>query len=371
MADKGKNHGKHGGHKGGGKKHGGGHKGGDVPTVKSLIRSLLGSSVAGPLSGGGLKKELRAGAKLRYGPLENELDAQLRASQATTKRNNAYFKDYLQRVRGLNETTANYYATAQQQIAQQQQQASQQDSGILEALNADRQGQAELMGASPSDAANPLAAAQAARATSALGNYSRVALQGATQGAYGADQARIARRQKIETAISGQKQSQSIRQQIADLAREKGAFKTDMRRDLREGERGFLVDLLSGPNARKLAHIQGSEARKTDNNAARHSSSSSDHEKANKGKNRRGSRKSAHDAMTELRSLSKKDKRASVGELTRYLVDQGYDPSLARRIARRFVHKQGGGGGGGGGKGKGGGGHAPHQYGPGNHPGPR
>lgn len=351
----------------GGKGHKGGGKGSDPSTVKSLIRDLLGSKTTQPLSGKSLKKYLNAGAKIRYNPLENQLDAQLRAEKATQHRNKAYYNDYLSRVRAIQGQTGDIYNNANQQLAQAQQQASVGDTNLLQILNQNRQGQAALMGASPSSAANPLAQAQVNRATDAMNNQARVIGQGATQQSYFADQRRIGAAQKIQTMFEGQDRQRALRQQLQDLAREKGAFKTDMMRDLREGERGFLVDLLSGPNARKLAHIQGSEARKTDNNAARHSSSSSsssssDHEKANKGKNRRANQKSARDAMTELRSLSGKDKRSDVGELTRYLVDQGYDPSLARRIARRFSRHGGGGGGR-----RHGGGHKPNK--PPNHPG--
>ncbi len=362
MADKHKN--KHDGHKGKG-----GGKGGKNPaTVKSLIREALGSKTVQPLSGKGLKKFIRAGSRLRYGPLENELDKQLRAEQATQQRNKAYYNDYLSRVRNIQQNTGDIYSRANDQLATAQQQASVGDSNLLQILNQNRQKQAETMGAAPSDAVNPLAQAQVARSSAALGNQQRIIGQGATQQSYLADQRRIGSRQKIETLQEGLDRIRSVRQDQEDMAREKGAFKTDMLRDLREGERGFLIDLLSGPNARKLAHIQMSGSKSSGG-----SSSSGSSEKANKGKNKNEQRRNAHDAMTELRSMSSKDKKkygTDVGEMTRYLIQQGYDASLARRIAKRFARKRGGGGHKGGGHKGGGGKYHGGKGGPGMHIGP-
>lgn len=332
MADKHKNH------KGG--------KGNDKPsTVKSLIRELLGSKVAGPLTGKNLRKEIRAGAKLRYGPLENELDAQLRAAKATQKRNKAYYNDYLKRVRNIQGQTGDIYDDANEQLATAQQQASAGDTGLLAILNQNRQNQAQLMGASPSSAINPLAQAQVQRSSLALGNQQRIIGQGATQQAYLGDQRRIGAAQKKQTLIEGQDRARSIHQQMEDLAREKGAFKTDMLRDLREGERGFLVDLLSGPNARKLAHIQMSGSNSG-------GSSSGSHEKANKGKNRREHHKNMNQAWSALQNRDPKP-GASVSALATFLEDKGFDPGLARRVAKRWArrHKGGGHKGGHGGKG--------------------
>lgn len=323
---------------GDGKNHGGKGKGGNQPaTVKSLVRSLLGSNVVAPLTGGGLKKELRAGAQVRYAPLQHQLDAQLRAQKATQKRNKAYYNDYLQRVRGIQQQTGDIYGDANKQLAQAQQQAQGGDTAILAALNGNRQDQAQLLGAAPSDGANPLAQAQVARSQSALGNQARIIGQGATQKSYLADQRRIGQANKIDTLIQGQAKTESIRQDMEDLAREKGAFKTDMMRDLREGERQFLSDLLSGPNARKLAHIQGEEARKTDNNAAKHSSSSSGDPK-NQGKNRGETRKEAKEAQRLIQATPPKP-GTDWHKIAQYLIGQGISASIANRIAKRYAHK--------------------------------
>lgn len=343
MAGKHNNNKGHGGdHNGhGGKGHGGGHNGGNNPsTVKSLIRDLLGSKTTQPLSGKSLRKYLNAGAKVRYSPLEKQLDAQLRAEKATQKRNKAYYNDYLGRVRNIQGQTDDIYDAANQQLAQAQQQASTGDANLLQILNQNRQGQAQLMGATPSSAANPLAQAQANRATDAMNNQARVIGQGATQQSYYADQRRIGARQKVDTLIEGQDRARSVRQQLQDLAREKGAFKTDMMRDLREGERGFLVDLLSGPNARKLAHIQGSEARKTDNNAAKHSSSSSSSSSGgakNGGKNKAENSRAFKDAWAEIQANAKPG--MSWHQIAAALIDSGVDPSIARRAAKKWARK--------------------------------
>jgi len=339
----------------------GGNKGkkgkNESSTVKSLVRDLLGNKLTQPLSGKGLQKYISAGAKLRYSPLQNELDAQQRAEQATQQRNKAYYNDYLGRVRNIQGQTSDTYNQANSQLAQVQQQANSGDTGLAAILNQNRQAQAQQMGAPVSNAINPLAQAQVARSGLAAGNQDRIIGQGATQNAYLGDQRRIGSAQKVQTLIEGQDRIRSVRQDKESLAREKGAFKADMLRDLREGERGFLVDLISGPNARKLAHIQGSEARKTDNNAANNSSSSSSStgEKPNKGKNRRATTKVARDARIELQSINPAEKSAGVGALTEYLVEQGYGPRLAARVARRFAAKhKGGKGGKGGGGGRGG-----------------
>lgn len=357
MADKNKN--KHDGHKGKG-----GGKGGKNPaTVKSLIREALGSKTVQPLSGKGLKKFIRAGSKLRYGPLEHELDKQLRAERATQQRNKAYYNDYLSRVRNIQQNTGDIYQRANQQLATAQQQANVGDSNLLQILNQNRQAQAQTMGAAPSSAINPLAQAQVARSSAALGNQQRIIGQGATQQSYLADQRRIGARQKIETLQEGLDRIRSVRQDQEDMAREKGAFKTDMLRDLREGERGFLIDLLSGPNARRLAHIQMSGSKSSGGS----SSSSSDGPK-NQGKNKNANRRDFKDAMVYIRSHGVK-KSASVKSLTADLIDEGFDPSLARRAAKRYLSRHKGGHKGGGHKGGGGKYHG-GKGGPGMHIGP-
>lgn len=320
-------------------------------TVKSLLRDFLNSKSASPLSSKAGKREINAAARLRYGPLQRETEAQARASEAQTKRDKGYYHDYLDKVANLQRGTTGIYKDANAQLAQAQGAASTQDTRLLGMVGAQRAAFANQTGA-PSQAAavNPLAAAQAVRGTNALDNQARVIGQGASARSYMVDQRRIGQRAKLEQMIQGENRTASISQQLADLAREKGAFKADLLRDNRDADRGFLIDLLSGPNARKYLKLQSEESRKGAKLDAKLNPPSSSSSSGNGGHNgpgpdtdrqdqKQGNKAERQDARAYLLNDPPPPGTPYQAIFQRLTKKYDVDPSIARQVAKAWANK--------------------------------
>lgn len=320
-----------GGNKGGGKNKDG-KGGGKAPTLRSLIRSLMGGP-AGAVDPEAIAQAQKAAADLRYDPMQKVLQGQVRASKQQTKRDQQYYKQYLNQVKNLQQGTADVYAGANQQLAQAQAQATGGDA-LLTAIIGQQRGQnAQMLGGSAQGAINPLAQAQSVRATNALNNQARVIGQGAAQGAYMIDQKRIGRRGKLEQRFTDQARTTDAKNKIVDLLREKGDYISSLYRDDQDAMRAFLLDLMNTRQAQKDAN----RSYKLDKKAANSSSSSSSGDNGGEGDardQRQDNKKMRQDARALLKSYTGKPDKAKA---FKYLVKNGIDPRIARTVLDAWI----------------------------------
>jgi hypothetical protein len=175
-------------------------------------------------------------------PVERKIQGQLRASQKRIGEDNQWWNEYLQTVSGQQANTQAAYdkaAATQQGFINT---ASSTDTANTQALNAQEAQAAALRGQTPSgDAAQREAAAQAQRNYLASAQGGATAAQGANQYAYLGEQKRIGAGQKVASKMAEQKRGISIRQDLAEVAKERGAKKVEKLNELGKDAREYLI----------------------------------------------------------------------------------------------------------------------------------
>lgn len=325
--------------KGGNGKGGKKGKGGKAPTLRSLIRSLMGGP-AGAVDPQAIAQAQKAAADLRYDPMQKVLQGQVRASKQQTKRDQQYYKQYLNQVKNLQQGTADVYAGANQQLAQAQAQATGGDALLTAIIGQQRGENAQMLGGSAQGAINPLAQAQSVRATNSLNNQARVIGQGAAQGAYMVDQKRIGRRGKLEQRFTDQARTTDAKNKIVDLLREKGDYISSLYRDDQDAMRAFLLDLMNTRQAQKDANRSYKLDKKAANSSSSSSSGSSGGSSSSGGgegdarDQRQDNKKMRQDARALLKSYTGKPDKAKA---FKYLVKNGIDPRIARTVLNAWI----------------------------------
>jgi len=226
---------------------------GNEPTFRpGLIKALYKSKLVAPLGGKRMKKELRASANLRYGSELRDLKKERRISRRQEKRSSQWFEDYQNKISDIQGQTAGNYAQAQTDLTARSSAASAQDASQQSQMESQRMAQAASTGATYNPTpGNTLSQASSARKTQSLSNQSRVGAQGANQNAYLGGKQRIAAGAGIQAKLAQVDRRNKLREDTRVAKKEKGAYKTDLRRELRGGERQFLSDLLSNKLGRK------------------------------------------------------------------------------------------------------------------------
>jgi hypothetical protein len=226
---------------------------GNEPTFRpGLIKALYKSKLVAPLGGKRMKKELKASANLRYGSELRDLKKERRISRRQEKRSSQWFEDYQNKISDIQGQTAGNYAQAQTDLTARSSAASAQDASQQSQMESQRMAQAASTGATYNPTpGNTLSQASSARRTQSLSNQSRVGAQGINQNAYLGGKQLIAAGAGIQAKLAQVDRRNKLREDTRVAKKEKGAYKTDLRRELRGGERQFLSDLLSNKQGRK------------------------------------------------------------------------------------------------------------------------
>lgn len=283
------------------------------------------SPFAEPITRKTVGKELRAATRLQYRPLEREIHGELRASHQRERQVGNWWDQYLQQVSGSQQQSQAAYDRAAQQQQGFINQASQVDNSNTQRLNKEAAESAALRGATPDNsAAEREAAAQAQRNTLSAAYGGATAAQGANQFAYLADQKRIGSGQKTASRIAEQKRGLSIRQDLRELAKQKGDFRTKYRGELRDKEREYLLK-------RKATGLERKELGQKARESARDRAQS---ERQNIRGNRQDEAASRRTAQNNVRS-NKQDERASV----RSAKNSGGSGQGAREGRRTALHR--------------------------------
>lgn len=192
-------------------------------------------------------KDISAASEREFGPTERELQSQQRAEAFRTQQVGNWYTDYLNRVNAAKtESVARDAAmvTGSQQRAQQAQTQSDQST---QKLQQEAQVDAQKRGAAVNPAVFQQAQdASAARQSSANASSDFLASLGRNQATFMDQYSAAASKGAAEATTNQQNRERKLGQQIVDLSREKGAFRTDFVRKLKqdlaqqEMERGAL-----------------------------------------------------------------------------------------------------------------------------------
>lgn len=319
-----------------------------------------------PIRGKRYRRELRAATRAQFRPIQRQVGGEIRASKAQSGRIRDYFKEYGKSLDPIAQRTAQAYGGAQQQIGQQSQASSQYAETLRQRLEGEARADAERRGVSydPSGAQTNVAA-QLARMNASNVLSGVIGAQGASQQAYLRDKQRIGEREKIEQLLREQARRRSFQADKREIAREKGAFRTDFRRQTRDTERDFYLGLLAARDkkaARRFAAQESAKSRRFESREARAEDKRSrryqerqaklfgDKKKGGggggtkgggtKGGGGGGQPGSAADrkrASAYLRSGKYKDKK----DARDYLINRGVHPAVARWAVRQ-ASKSGG-----------------------------
>ena len=217
------------------------------------------SQFVAPLTPKTFKRELRAASRLQFRPQQRELQGEARAERSTRHKIRDYYKEYGAAVdRAAADTKTAYSDAASQQNAQSAiSQAN--DSALRSRLESQAQADAQLRGATYTPSTVSTQASSARRDSAALLAAS-TAGQGASQRSYLADRARIGVGSKIDQLQKSRARSRSIAQSKRDLAKAKGDYATDYRRQTRDTERQFYLEQLQAANTRRGQNITRANA---------------------------------------------------------------------------------------------------------------
>lgn len=315
---------------------------GNKQSIKGLLQEMFGSGAVQPLSGGRGKKEIRARARLAYGPQKRELEAQKRASREHQKRIKSYFQDYNQAVKGAGARTADAY-----QGAINTQLAAAERLGVAPDTSA-REASASLYGGSADPSVGQtFQAASQAQSQGAVEDVGLLAGLAANQDAYMQDRQRIGVGARNDALMQEIARRRSIGDEMQDLAREKGAFMAATRGDLRNNERAYLIDLLSQHRGLKQMGMDerfrrdqfeyGQQRDNKDRRAAKAAEAGAGAKE--KGTEKAAAQKELKAEVREALGLLAEDPPpagTSFGEIVETLHRQGYSRVAARRAARRY-----------------------------------
>jgi len=185
-------------------------------------------------------RERNATVDLRYGPLDHQLQQQLQQSQRVQQAIPQWYDQYRQLASAAQAGSQQGYQAATQQF-QQMQAATGQPQGQAEIAAMNQQAQA-LGGVADPQAAQVAAQAAQVRAGMAGSLGGVVAAQGAGQNAYAHNLLANTGRHQIESLLSELQQDRDIRDDQAQLGREKGAYRTQVDRQIRDREQRSVLE---------------------------------------------------------------------------------------------------------------------------------
>jgi len=232
--------------------------------LSKLLKALKQSGLVAPLSKKGLRRELKAAGKLKYGQELRGLKKERRIERANQKRNDGWFESYQSNLEGVREQNSENYLKVGQQLADQSAAGTAATTAQSAALNAQRSTDAGRYGALSAPKGAATAAAGTANQTSrdALMRES-LAAQGTSNFNYLGSRAHAAGAAGIASKIASRARQRVLREETRQTKRDRQDFKVDLRRELRDGERQFLSDLLAnklGNSQQALAELTQEES---------------------------------------------------------------------------------------------------------------
>lgn len=217
---------------------GGRKRGQGKPTAPTLPPYL-----AGPRTPKELARETRSSTNQKFRPLEKAVAGDLRASNHRVKEEGDWWQNYLNTVNAGQADTSAAYAQAGATNQAQMAQASSIDTANTARLQDEAGKSAELRGVAPTTApAEREAAMQAQRNYLAVAQGGALAKTGADQRGYLNEQKRIGVGQSIASRNEEQRRGRSIRQDMRDTRRERGAYAVEKRGEGIDKERNYLLE---------------------------------------------------------------------------------------------------------------------------------
>lgn len=319
------------------------------------------------------RRESRAASKLQFGDTRRQLKGEKRASRKREKEIADWFEHgYQPAVQKAQSSTAGAYKTALENLAKQTEASSGQESADREALAKTEAADQATRGAHADTSGSKLSGAAAASRRNLADTFSALTgYQGAVQGGYLADKGRIGEGEKIRQLSGEAARGRSINADLRELAKSKGAFKTDYLRQARDAERQYNLERMAfeKPSASqksqlKLARRYGkNKKREQQRSVANQLTVTQAQARAERADDRRSrgyakkyggpSKKGGGGSQADLKranaylksaeppSWVAKNKSKSVA----YLINRGVDPKIAKRAVNRYARKAGGGGG--------------------------
>jgi len=216
-----------------------------------------------PLTRKQWRREARAMARLRYRPEIRAIRGEERASKRRQQQIRKWFDQYGQTLSDSAQRTSQAYAGAERSIAQDAQAAAAYAEQLRQRLAQEGMRDAALRGASYDPSGSEVnVQAQLARLNAANVLKGVTAAQGASQGAYLADRARIAERESITQRMREQERRRQLAQERRALRREQGEYMASLRPAAREAERNFYLGLLAARDRRAQRRFEARQAAK-------------------------------------------------------------------------------------------------------------
>jgi len=268
-----------------------------------------------PLTRKQWRREARAMARLRYRPEIRAIRGEERASKRRQQQIRKWFDQYGQTLSDSAQRTSQAYAGAERSIAQDAQAAAAYAEQLRQRLAQEGMRDAALRGASYDPSGSEVnVQAQLARLNAANVLKGVTAAQGASQGAYLADRARIAERESITQQMREQERRRQLAQERRALRREQGQYMASLRPAAREAERNFYLGLLAARDRRAQRRFEAREAAKDRAFRAREAAKDRRFERqAAKGSDPKVDRRDVRQMRRLLNQMSPEDKKRAAG----------------------------------------------------------
>ncbi len=316
--------------------------------------------VAYPLTGRRLRKEVKAEARLQFGPQKRQLRAEQRASRMRERQIPQWFAQYRQQLAQLSRQTNAAYGQASQSLRQQVNASTATDEALRQRLRQEAMQDAALRGQNYDPRTSELAVAAASERRNLQNVFGGlIGSQRASQNAYLRDRARISKMAEIDQRLREAARGRSVNADLRDLARQKGEFAVKARADARAAERDFYLQRLAfkdksayrkfatkqqkrgiraekanDKRARRLARQQANLSRRNERIHARHSARFLHQGGGGKGKPSQAQRRKA---AAFLRTAPAKYAHDPKGAVDYLIVRGGFSPALARQTVRRLL----------------------------------
>lgn len=189
------------------------------------------------------KAELDAATAVRYSEQERQIGSERRISEQAARNQGSWWGQYQQEVAAAEQRANQGYKGAVGQIQNQANTSYQQDTAADAARLAEANRQAALRGTTASEGD----AGQAASARRALSSAmaGKVAYEGANQAAYGARQTATAAGVRASKLGEEAARRRQIEKALRDLQADKGQWRVDMRRQLKDAYHKKRLEILT------------------------------------------------------------------------------------------------------------------------------
>lgn len=307
------------------------------------------SFLTGPLDKKTFKKEMRAAIRQEFGAVQRDLQKERRISRKTQRRNADYFSNYQDQLGQLQQQSQQGTQNALNQMGQYGQQILGGNMANFQALQQQQQQNATSRGATPGAqvTGNPQLFNQA------VGAAGQIAGAGQLQSDYLGDVKLAAEKEKNAMRQQQQLVRRTVREELRQLKKDKGAAKQTFKTEAREGERRYDLatrQLRQSKMQLKRGRISDNKQRKYQREADRKAAKLEKWKTKHGPSGGKGGEGGARKATGWLRSnLPPKDlksiKRGEVGKKRTYttlvdkLIGEGYSREVAKATAHRFIKR--------------------------------